>query len=155
MTDRGKIVEGGFAVPDGSDLPALVAELGEGLRSRDPVVRDRRAYGVLATWIGRGVLGADAMRELGDRMAARFADDEIQARTFAPLILDAIVTAGVFEARWVAAFTDWYAAEEDLRGLDPELGWLHAVAHGADSSELSACGPRWRPPACSRRRHAG
>jgi hypothetical protein len=32
----------------------------------------------------------------------------------------------------VAAFETWYAGETDLRGYDPERGWLHAVAHGAD-----------------------
>ncbi|GIG69478.1 DUF2785 domain-containing protein [Phytomonospora endophytica] len=132
MTDWRKIIDGGFAVPDGAGVPGLVTELCEALRSRDPVVRDRHGYSVLATWIGRGVLDEDALRELGDAMAARFADPEIQARTFAPLILDAIVSAGVFESRWVEAFSDWYTGEEDLRGLDPELGWLHAVAHGAD-----------------------
>lgn len=132
MTEWQKIIDDGYAVPEGRALSGLVAELSEALRSPDPVVRDAHGYGVLATWIGRGVLDAGRLTELGDEMAARFADPEIQARTFAPLILDAIVSAGVFSASWVEAFAGWYVAEEDLRGLDPKLGWLHAVAHGAD-----------------------
>ena len=96
------------------------------------MLRDRRAYSILATWIGAGVLDAAAMSALGDEMADRFADPEIQARTFAPLILDSIVSAGGFNPRWVEAFTQWYPHETDLRGHDPRLGWLHAVAHGAD-----------------------
>jgi len=140
MTEWQKIIDDGYTVPEGRALPGLVAELSEALRSPDPVVRDAHGYGVLATWIDRGVLGADRLTELGDAMAARFADSEIQARTFAPLILDVIVSKGVFEARWVDAFAAWYAAEEDLRGLDPKLGWLHAVAHGADL--LGALGRR-------------
>jgi hypothetical protein len=96
------------------------------------VIRDAQAYSTLATWIGRGVLSADQLRALGNEMVPRFGDDEIQARTFAPLILDAIVTAGVFEPSWVPPFERWYVAEDDLRGYDAKLGWLHAVAHGSD-----------------------
>jgi hypothetical protein len=29
-------------------------------------------------------------------------------------------------------FAAWWVAEADLRGWDDKLGWLHAVAHGAD-----------------------
>lgn len=47
-------------------------------------------------------------------------------------VLDALVSYGTFDPAWVAPFDRWYAAETDLRGNDPELGWLHAVAHGAD-----------------------
>jgi hypothetical protein len=55
-------------------------------------------------------------------MAARLADPEIQARSFAALILAALVEHGDFEASWLAAFAAWYPAETDLRGYDPALG---------------------------------
>ncbi|MGW6197069.1 DUF2785 domain-containing protein [Kribbella sp. NPDC055110] len=132
MTDWAQVREAGFAVPEGRPLGELVAELVGMLRSPDPVVRDREAYSVLATWISRGVLSPDELRALGDEMVPRFTDPEIQARTFAPLILDVIVTTGVFEPSWVPPFERWYVAEEDLRGYDEKLGWLHALAHGAD-----------------------
>lgn len=132
MTDWALVREGGFAVPEGRPVDELVAELVGMLRSPDPVVRDRQAYSTLATWIGRGVLSADQLRALGDELVRRFGDPEIQARTFVPLVLESIVTAGVFEPAWVPPFERWYVAEEDLRGYDEKLGWLHAVAHGAD-----------------------
>ncbi|MEU8227523.1 DUF2785 domain-containing protein [Kribbella sp. NPDC048915] len=132
MTDWAQVRDTDFAVPEGRPLGELVAELSGMLRSPDPVVRDRHAYSVLATWIRRGLLSADELRALGDAMLRRFDDPEIQARTFAPLILDAIVTVGVFEPAWVPPFERWYVAEDDLRGYDEKLGWLHAVAHGAD-----------------------
>ncbi len=48
-------------------------------------------------------------------------------------MLDVIVASrGVCDQGWVCAFEGWYATEQDLRGHDPDLGWLHAVAHGAD-----------------------
>ena len=132
MTDWARVRADGYAVPTDRQLTDLVAELSGLLRAPDPVARDAHGYAVLATWIGRGVLFADQLRELGDEMVTRFADPEIQARTFAPLILDSIVSVGVFEPSWVPPFERWYVAEEDLRGYDAKLGWLHAVAHGAD-----------------------
>ncbi|GAA2820968.1 DUF2785 domain-containing protein [Kribbella solani] len=132
MTDWAQVRDNGYEVPTDRPLEVLVAELVAMLRSPDPVVRDRQAYFTLATWIERGVLSTGQLRALGDEMVARFADSEVQARTFAPLVLDAIVTAGVFEPSWVPPFERWYVAEADLRGYDEKLGWLHAVAHGAD-----------------------
>lgn len=132
MTDWARVRADGFAVPTDRPLTDLVAELSGMLRSPDPVVRDLQAYATLATWIGTGVLAPEELRRLGDEMVARFGDPEIQARTFAPLILDAVVSAGVFEPAWVPPFERWYVAEEDLRGHDAKLGWLHAIAHGAD-----------------------
>ena len=70
---------------------------------------------------------------LGDLMAQRLQVDQVQARSFASLVLDVIVSSrGVCEAGWVDAFERWYATEPDVRGHDASLGWLHAVAHGAD-----------------------
>jgi hypothetical protein len=132
MIDWQHVRDTDFAVPEGRPVRDLVAELAGMLRSPDPVVRDRQAYFTLAKWIARGVLSEDELRDLGDQMVPRFAEPEIQARTFAPLILDSIVSAGVFEPHWVPPFERWYVAEDDLRGYDEKLGWLHAVAHGAD-----------------------
>lgn len=132
MTDWALVRSADFAVPSDRPLAELVTELSTMLRSPDPVLRDTQAYSTLATWIGRGVLDRHQLRALGDEMVARFGDTEIQARTFAPLILDSVVSAGVFEPSWVPPFERWYVAEEDLRGFDPKLGWLHAVAHGSD-----------------------
>ncbi|TCO47581.1 uncharacterized protein DUF2785 [Kribbella antiqua] len=132
MTDWARVRADDFAVPANRPLTELVAELSGMLRSPDPVIRDLQAYSTLASWIDLGVLSADQLRALGNEMVPRFGDDEIQARTFAPLILDSIVTAGVFEPSWVPPFERWYVAEGDLRGHDAKLGWLHAVAHGSD-----------------------
>lgn len=131
MTDWQKIVDSGFELPPGADLTVLAAELSAALADPDPKVRDGAAYAVLATWIERGVLDGQ-LRSLGDEMAARFTDRRVQARTFAALVLAWIIERGRFEQAWVQAFGRWYLAEDDLRGYDPHLGWLHAVAHGAD-----------------------
>jgi Protein of unknown function (DUF2785) len=130
MTDWQTVIDGGFQQPAGGLTPALIAELSQALRSPDPVLRDEQALTVLAHWVPE--LAPEPRRRLAGEMAARFSDPEIQARTFAPLVLNMIVDQGDFDESWLAAFTAWYPAETDLRGYDPELGWLHAVAHGAD-----------------------
>jgi hypothetical protein len=121
-----------FTIPPDQPLPELITELSEMLRSPKPEIRDSLAYSTLAAWIIRGNLPRDRQTDLGDRMAARFTDQAVQARTFAPLILACLADRGLVEDRWVNAFEQWYPAEADLRGYDPSLGWLHAVAHGAD-----------------------
>jgi hypothetical protein len=105
-------------------------ELSAALRSPDPAVRDDRAYTELARLIPE-LTGAQRLR-LGDELAGRFTDAEIQSRAFAPLVLARLVEAGAYRPGWQEAFARWYPAETDLRGYDAELGWLHAVAHGAD-----------------------
>ena len=133
MTDWTTIRANDFALPDDAPVAPLLAELVEMLASPDPEVRDGIAYPALATWIDGGVVPDDRIRPLGDEMAARLADERTWARTFAPLVLAVIVARrGVVEPAWVDAFERWYAAETDLRGHDAQLGWLHAVAHGAD-----------------------
>jgi hypothetical protein len=152
MTDWAAVLADGRALPD-EELGSVLDELVEALASPDPVLRDERAYRVLVTWIGRGDLDG-RLAQLGDRAAAMLRHPEIQARTFAALVLAAAVNrdtaagaaAGVLDAatvrRWREAFAGWYAAEADLRGWDERLGWLHAVAHGADALDEFGVSPR-------------
>jgi hypothetical protein len=110
------------------------------LRSADPVERDDIAYLGMVRRVGSGAEDDDLVG-LGDEMAARLTDGEIQTRSFAALILGNVVerdqatgrATGDAVLRWRDAFTSWYATERDLRGWDDRLGWLHAVAHGADT----------------------
>jgi uncharacterized protein DUF2785 len=121
------------------------------------VLRDEQAYRVLVTWIGRGDLDT-RLAALGDQAAGLLRHEEIQARTFAALILAAALNrdtaagapagagTGVLDPdtvlRWRDAFAGWYLSEVDLRGWDERLGWLHAVAHGADALDEFGASPR-------------
>lgn len=139
MTDWPAIIAADFEPPEGPALAELVAELVDALRSPDPALRDEQAYPVLTAWILAGHLD-DQLNGLGEQVTGLLADPGIQARTFAALILAAIVhrdtAAAVLDTatlrRWSDRFADWWRAETDLRGWDDQLGWLHAVAHGAD-----------------------
>ena len=126
-------------------LSALVDDL----RSPDPLVRDTGAYGSLAALQREGALD-DHLVELGDRAVELLADDEVQARSFGALLLalvadrDNVTGRATDDAvrRWLDGLTRWYAAEPDTRGYDARLGWLHAVAHGADAVGELAGSPR-------------
>jgi hypothetical protein len=132
-------------------LPADLAALVGDLRSPDPRVRDDAAYSTLATRISQG-RADEHLGALGDAAAALLADPAIQARSFGALLLALVVdrvntiSSGIPQVgsaveavqpidvvRWLALFLSWYAGEQDLRGHDQTLGWLHAVAHGADT----------------------
>jgi hypothetical protein len=149
VTNWTTVLGSDFAVPDDRPLPDLIDDLCTMLAAGDPTVRDDTAYPVLAMWTARGVLDAH-LEPLGDRMADRLRHDEVQARTFATMILGWVVlrdarTGGLPAAcvpRWRDAFAAWWPAEQDLRGFDERLGWLHAAAHGADTVRAFARSPR-------------
>ncbi|MER7754166.1 DUF2785 domain-containing protein [Kitasatospora sp. NPDC097643] len=132
MIDWKGVEDADYAVPTDRPMEELVCELSRALADPDPAIRDGTPYGVLATWIERGVIEEPRRLALGDEMADRFTDPRIEARTFAPLVLAMLVGKGDFRPGWVDALERWYPAEQDLRGHDEKLGWLHAVAHGAD-----------------------
>jgi hypothetical protein len=119
------------------------------LRSPDPAERDDVAYFALADRIGSGAEDEDLVA-LGDEMALRLQDPEIQTRTMAALILAEVVERDLTSGRasteavlrWRDAFAAWYPAERDLRGWDERLGWLHAAAHGADALGRFGRSPR-------------
>jgi hypothetical protein len=140
-------------------LPGDLAALVDDLRSPDPGVRDDGAYNALASRVAAGQADKHLMA-LGDAGAALLADPAIQARTFGALVLALVVDrvnilssgipargGAVDDVRpihvvsWLAAFLTWYSGEQDLRGHDQALGWLHAVAHGADTLEAFGGSP--------------
>ncbi len=132
-----------------TSLSRELAGLVEDLRCADPSVRDDRAYGRLAELAGAGALD-DHLPELADSGIVLLGDGEVQARSFGALLLALVVdrdnrTGRAGEPvlrRALVAVTGWYVEEKDTRGWDPALGWLHAVAHGADLVGALAESPR-------------
>jgi hypothetical protein len=131
-------------------LPVRVAGLVDDLRSPDPAVRDDGAYHALAVLAGDGALD-EHLIELGDRAAALLTEGTVQARSFGALLLALVVDRDTRTRRgggdesthqWLAAACRWYPAEPDTRGWNAGLGWLHAVAHGADALGELAASPR-------------
>jgi Protein of unknown function (DUF2785) len=141
------VIAANIAMPAERSREELLAALTPMLGDADPTVRDDAAYPILATWIVRGEF--DGMLA-GDDIVAMFADARTQARTFAALILAAILRRDANtgeltsdEVRgWRERFGSWWVAEKELRGYDDRIGWLHAVAHGADAVRAFARSPR-------------
>ncbi|MFE9883004.1 DUF2785 domain-containing protein [Streptomyces sp. NPDC005784] len=135
-----------FPFPEGVPASRLGDELSAMFVHPGPRVRDDQAYTAAARWIAEGRLD-EVLEDLGDTAADRFTHPEIQARTFAPLVLRCVLARavaapgavpGAAAERWYVPFAAWYPAERDTRGWDDSLGWLHAVAHGADAAAAFA-----------------
>jgi hypothetical protein len=129
-------------------LEPRTSQLLDLLGSPDPGQRDDVAYAQLARRITAGEEDG-RLRALGARVVELLGDPRIQARSFGALVLAEVVAqdgrTGELDAStrrgWVRALSDWYRGEDDLRGFDPRLGWLHAVAHGADAIAAFASNP--------------
>lgn len=144
-------------VPAGESALGLTLELSEFLGSPDPVQRDDWAYGLSANWIVRQkLLEPDELRELLRRWAANLerglgssGDESVLLRSFSALSLSLIAARDLqtpfLDEQEVRALleraVDYSAREQDLRDWDPELGWIHAVAHTADLLKFLARNP--------------
>lgn len=148
-------------------------ELLDGLASADPAVRDGWAYAELAEGIESGRFDEDRAR-IRAAALTHLTSEHVQARTFAPLILAWLIGAGDRDRDAFEAVARWYPAEAETRGYDEHLGWLHAVAHGADylgecaragvatapevlhvlAARLLGPGPAWRDQEYARVAHA-
>jgi hypothetical protein len=143
------VLAGDMSVPAGFSREDLFEALARMLADPDPAVRDDTAYPIVATWIGRGEFDG-MLGWAGDMVSGAQQHAEIQARTFGTMILAWVVrrdavTGELDDAtvrRWRDEFASWWSAEQDLRGYDPERGWLHAAAHGADTLRAFARSPR-------------
>ncbi|OKL46248.1 DUF2785 domain-containing protein [Boudabousia marimammalium] len=106
-------------------------KLCELMASPDPSIRDGYALEALAQGILSG-RWSDELDDIQSVATSHLSHPEIQARTFAPLILIWLLQAGHVNREIYDECSKWYLRETDTRGYDPKLGWLHAVAHGAD-----------------------
>jgi hypothetical protein len=149
VTDWSNVLARDFAVPEGRPSGELVDELVTMLAASDPAVRDDIAYPILAIWTGRGVLDGQLVR-LGDLLAAYIASGPIYQRSFAAMTLSWVILRDAATGeltddlvlRWLDTFGSWWTGETDLRGWDADVGWLHAVAHGADLLRAFGRSPR-------------
>lgn len=109
------------------------------LVSADPHERDELAYPAIATWLETGLLDGQ-LAQVGHKTIQLLQHREIYARSFAALILAEVLSRDALTRELTSGqlrqlqqeWADWYMNETDLRSHTPALGWLHALAHGAD-----------------------
>jgi len=137
-----------FAVPAGTPLPELVAELSGYLGVADPDLRDDIAYSTLTNWIYRQrIVPVELRRTLLAQWTGNLTigigdtgTETVLRRSFSALSLGVLVAldneAAYLEKadfdRLLTAALSYFIAERDVRGFDEKYGWVHSVAHTAD-----------------------
>lgn len=142
------IARNDYNPPAGESTAELSRSLSLLLASPDPELRDEIGYTTFAQWIyQKRLLSPADLRPLIADWLANLKDavgttgsDAVLRRSFSALVLSVVVArdnAAPFleEAQFrsilegALAYAD---AEKDLRGYDPEKGWMHSAAHTAD-----------------------
>jgi len=143
-----EIVKHEYAVPAGASPIVLLRELSGYFSSPDAELRDELAAGIAEQWIFEQKLLAPAeLRELLTAWTANLkvglgesGTDSVFLRSFSALGLSNIaavenqkpfLTAAEFEGLLTATL-DYLNGEKDVRGYDPQKGWIHSAAHTAD-----------------------
>ena len=155
-----KLRQQDFDVGDAARIRPLALALLPCLSSPDPTVRDDTALAALAAWMRGGLLDAAALRDLRERGYAQLeaGDAEGFAAPFTALALAEIARTDR-RAAWMddaerAAMVEHAARHleqvRDYRGHDPDAGWRHGVAHGADWLMQLALNPALTQPQLER-----
>ncbi|MBL8749666.1 MAG: DUF2785 domain-containing protein [Planctomycetes bacterium] len=141
--------------PTADEVVQLLPELSGMLGSRDSELRDDIAYTLLAQWLHKDAdppvpiaqqrqLLAQWTSAIGE--APRGGPDAVLRRSFSTLSLALLVALDNQDPwleraefdRILASAIDYLTVELDPRGLDAEVGWVHALAHTADLLKFCA-----------------
>lgn len=136
------------SIPPGESAAGLVNEAAGLLGSTDPVWRDDIGYGIVAACVYQGQrLSHAERRALVSRLVGnlregigRVGDDSVLLRSFSALDLSVLAALELRDAALddagyrglLDAALDYLRDEQDLRGLEAGVGWIHATAHTAD-----------------------
>jgi hypothetical protein len=142
-----QIAHNDYRVPPGESAATLIMELSDELGSPDSELRDGLAYEISATWIYNGLLTSEEIHPLLRKCEKNLGiglgeqgTDTILLRSFSALELSVIAALDTkkpflsddeFE-QLLASAVSYMNKERDLRGYDPQTGWMHATAHDAD-----------------------
>ncbi|HLJ13471.1 MAG TPA: DUF2785 domain-containing protein [Bryobacteraceae bacterium] len=142
------IAKSGYAVPPGETAAGLARSLTTLLGSPDPEIRDEIGYTTLAYWIFQKRLLTDAeMQPIVAELLVNLRkdvggtdSDAVLQRSFSALVLSVVAARDnavpfLNEKQFrdiLGAALAYDDAEKDIRGYDPEKGWIHSAAHTAD-----------------------
>lgn len=131
------------AAADGVDANALAAPLLQCLNSPNAELRDDIGYGLFSTWLRSERLRPERQQFLVQQLSANLRSGERELslqRSFSALVISELLRADALRAFMTqtqrelllqtsaAALMD----EQDYRGWEPTLGWVHPIAHMAD-----------------------
>jgi hypothetical protein len=148
-------------VPAGETAAGLVREAIGLLGSPDPIWRDDVGYGVIVSCVyQKKLLDAGQRREIVDTLTGNLrrgigeaGTDTVLLRSFSALDLSILAALELQDPvlddsgyrRLLDDALAYLAAERDLRGIEPRVGWIHATAHTADLLKFLARDPRFTP----------
>lgn len=142
-----KIVDDGFAVPEGYSAQQLMPELISYLGSTDSELRDRFGYYIAGNWIEAGHFTPEELSQMAEQLLHNLSaglgavdSDSVFLRSFSVLILAEIIAldnrAPYLAQTLVRRIRDqaiaYLLGEQDLRGYVADKGWAHSAAHTAD-----------------------
>lgn len=147
-----KLKADGFIVIEKEDQQAVIDQLVLCLASPDPELRDGIAYEGLSNMLRKNSLNVEQLRNLRARLYLQLVAEDTDgvSRPFAALMLSEVARTDRMEA-WMSdqeraemlAIAIRYMEEvRDYRGYDPDYGWRHGVAHGADWLMQLALNPK-------------
>jgi len=135
-----------WAVGDVARREALALGLVDCLADPDPALRDEVGFEALQHWMRANQLSPATVKRIGDQLLRRVmpatvaADGRGVAAPFAALTLAEVARVDRLTSLYSPAERDafvraaaaYLAGVRDYRGFDPQDGWRHGVAHGAD-----------------------
>lgn len=135
-----------WVVADAGRRETLALGLVDCLADPDPSLRDDVAFEALQHWMRANQLPPATVRRIGDQLLRRVmpataaADGRGVAAPFAALTLAEVARVDRLTPLYspperdafVRAAAAYLAGVRDYRGFDPQDGWRHGVAHGAD-----------------------
>jgi len=148
-------------VPAGESAFGLVSEAMSFLGSPDTEWRDDVGYGIVASCVYRNrLLKQEERRELVGRLSDNLrrgigdtGNDTVLLRSFSALDLSILAavenTAPALDVAGYRKLLDdalaYLRDEQDLRGLETRVGWIHATAHTADLLKFLSRDERFTP----------
>jgi hypothetical protein len=133
----------GFEIQDPAERSRRALQLTGCLGEPDPALRDGVAFTGLSKWLRAGAIDGPTRLALAERLLPWVEGPEDAAgfrRTFAALALSEVARADrlapslpeSMRQRIAEAAARFLETTRDHRGFDPQDGWRHAAAHGAD-----------------------
>jgi hypothetical protein len=132
-----------FTLPVGTTRAEVLHDAVALTDEPESLLRDEVGYGLVVQWIYRDhALTADELKTFTGALITRMQqrDASVLGRSFSALSLSIVAAAetkqpmlddGTWSQLVEAACTE-IETEDDLRGHDATLGWIHATAHTAD-----------------------
>jgi Protein of unknown function (DUF2785) len=154
------IAKNHYAVPEGQQVFPLLYELSGYVGSKDSELRDDLGYSITTTWIKHQDIPTADLNSLMDEWCANLrvgigesGNESVLKRSFSALSLVALAERDLTkpfltEERYRRLLDDALAYlkdEHDLRGFDPQIGWIHATAHTADLLAALAMNSMFKP----------